>query len=690
MISPDAVPPGRCAAAMMHPSHVVWRLPLAAGGAGAWHHVEVAAARPGAGAILYVELRDRSGAVMGDPLYLTEQAPRLRGRDGWDVLCFIPPEAAELQLRAIGREAGTLRAEPATLRPVGRARAALELALRAPRGSLATLLRQPGGLRPEGLARRFRARLVVANRDLHTVPQDYDLWCRMFDSWTAEALPPASEDEIGYLVLAQAPGTPALEATVASLAAQFGGAPRSAVLLPGAALPALGTRYTGLLQAGEVLPPQATRLAALRLAAAGHPGIVIADEDALDASGRCHSPLFKPTPGPVAMLNGTLARGLWLVESGLVQRHAPATTDGWAEALRLGLFLACHRAEPDGASLRLPFILAHRRADAEAAPPTLLAAVAERYLAQGGPAIAPLADHWPLRFRLRTGGPAGKVTAIVPSTLRPAHARRCIEAVLRDTDYPTLELRLAVMQAGPLDPAQEAVADAITRDPRARLSLLPVPRFNFSTVNNHVAAETEGEFVLLLNDDVSPIRPDWLRWMVAYMADPQVAMVGARLLYPSGAVQHGGVIMGMTGLCDHAHRNLPRAEPGYLHRAVTAQELSVVTAACMLVRRSVYEKVGGLDPAYPSAFNDVDFSLRVREAGHSVVYAAQAELFHHESQTYGDHYAGDRQGFHEEEVARMRRRWPEVIAADPFHNPNLSLTNGHEWDFAFPPRVAAR
>ena len=124
--------------------------------------------------------------------------------------------------------------------------------------------------------------------------------------------------------------------------------------------------------------------------------------------------------------------------------------------------------------------------------------------------------------------------------------------------------------------------------------------------------------------------------------------------------------------------------------AVKDATLSAVTAACMLVRRRVLDAAGGLDESYPSAFNAVELALRVRELGWTVAYAPQAELFHHELQTYGDHYAGDRAPFYAPEVERMQRRWSAVCAADPFHNPNLSLRNGCEWQPAFPPRVDLR
>ena len=358
----------------------------------------------------------------------------------------------------------------------------------------------------------------------------------------------------------------------------------------------------------------------------------------------------------------------------------------WAEALRLDLWLRRSEEAGGGFSVRLPFVLTHRRPDAEAAPAAALADVVDAHLGRAGIPMAAEAA-WPLRLR-RTGPPdGGAVTVVIPSTLRRPHALRCITAVLRGTAHPRFRVHVAVSQAEPLDETQREAARRIEAHSNAEVTWLRAERFNFSWVNNRVIERTDGENVLLLNDDVSPTAPDWLDWMAAYLADPAVGVVGARLLYPGGAVQHGGVIMGLAGLCDHAHRHLPGNQPGYAWRAVLPQELSAVTAACMLVRRRLLREVGGLDEAYPSAFNDVDLALRVREAGYAVIYAPQAELIHHELQTYGSHYAGDRQPFFTAEVERMRTRWADVCAADPFHNPNLGLEPGREWQLAFPPRV---
>ena len=138
---------------------------------------------------------------------------------------------------------------------------------------------------------------------------------------------------------------------------------------------------------------------------------------------------------------------------------------------------------------------------------------------------------------------------------------------------------------------------------------------------------------------MSPLDSDWLDRMVAVFSDHDVGIVGAKLYYPDMTTQHGGVIMGLGGLAAHLNRRLPRGEPGYMWRGVLDQELSVVTGACLLVRRDVFERVGGLDEALATAFNDVDFCLRTRALNYSVVMAASVELVHHETLTFGHHYA---------------------------------------------------
>ncbi len=194
------------------------------------------------------------------------------------------------------------------------------------------------------------------------------------------------------------------------------------------------------------------------------------------------------------------------------------------------------------------------------------------------------------------------------------------------------------------------------------------------------------DFLLLLNDDVAPNVPDWLDLMLAHMQDSRVGIVGARLLYGNGMVQHEGVILGLADLCEHAGRLRDGADPGPHGIGVVCRQVSAVTAACMLVRASLFRDLGGFDEGFAIALNDVDFCLRARRAGWRIVYCAEAVLTHYESLSLGRHYEGARAALERIEVRRLRDRWAAEISADPFYNPQASLDPGREWQPAFCPR----
>ena len=659
-------------------------------------------------AMCFAVLEDGGGRSVSNSIVLRCSAARRaqsqsqsqsqsRSRSRLEAICFVPAEAASMRVRGMGLDASRREEARLTLQPLTRWQAAARLLARDPRG-FAGLFRGGWPRTREGWRLRVRQVLAVSDAASNRLGLDYATWTTLFDTWTARGADPGwPGPTVGYAVLVhdRAASAAALAATLGGIAGQFLAAPHVVVDGTGdgprwaALADELGTDYVGILQAGEVLPGHAAPLASRHLRLDGQPEVAVVDEDALSPAGARQDPLFKPQPNRFLMLTGTLSRGLWLVRADTFRRLATQQT-AWAEVLRLDLWLRRSEEAPGGFSARIPFVLTHRRPDAEAAPPAVLAGIVDTHLRRTGlPMRAETA--WPLRLhRTDPVGNAtdnGTVTVVIPSTLRRPHSLACITAVLRGTAYPRLDVQVAVAQAEPLDEAQREAARQIEAHPNAAVTWLRADRFNFSWVNNRVIERTAGENVLLLNDDVAPTAPDWLDWMLAYLADPAVGVVGARLLYPGGDVQHGGVIMGLAGLCDHAHRHLPGNQTGYAWRAVLPQELSAVTAACMLVRRRLLAQVGGLDEAYPSAFNDVDLALRIREAGYSVIYAPQAELIHHELQTYGSHYAGDRQPFFAAEVERMRTRWAEVCAADPFHNPNLGLEPGREWRLAFPPRI---
>lgn len=198
--------------------------------------------------------------------------------------------------------------------------------------------------------------------------------------------------------------------------------------------------------------------------------------------------------------------------------------------------------------------------------------------------------------------------------------------------------------------------------------------FNYSAINNFGEKEAKGDYLLLLNNDTEMLKTDCLRELVSYGIRPEVGIVGARLLYGDGTIQHAGVIIGLGGLAGHAFAENEGNDPGYQMRAMVASNLSAVTAACLLVRRSVYNQVGGLEEILKVAFNDVDFCLKVRAAGYLVVYNPFAVLYHYESKSRGLEDTEAKLKRFEDEVMFTCEKWKDIILnGDPYYNVNLTL-----------------
>ena len=280
------------------------------------------------------------------------------------------------------------------------------------------------------------------------------------------------------------------------------------------------------------------------------------------------------------------------------------------------------------------------------------------------------------------------VSVVIPTSARHRHLLRCLRRVVARTAYPEIEILLAVSDVDADDERQAATLARAAALPRVRVLDLRMPAFNYAAVNNAAVQQACGDLVLLLNDDVVPPDGDWLQRMVAFLDVPvQADIVGARLLYGNGLVQHGGVTLGLANLCEHSFRLAARTDPGPHGLALLDRQVSAVTAACMLVRRSLYNAVGGMDEAFAVALNDVDFCLRAGQVGARIVLAAQVTLVHYESLSLGRHYKGSRADLEAVEVRRLRARWANEIADDPHYSLSASLEPGREFQPGFPPRI---
>ena len=635
-----------------------------------------------------LSLVDDAGRVVSAPVALR---PTSGGR--YAGVVFAIPGATALRLTTLGIDhhdgAGTTTL---AVRPVGRLGALLRLLVLEPssfaRLSAAVLSD------PRTVVSRLRG-FGITLQNPAPPSSSYADWLEIFETSAASELPDHPDDPpLGLLVFHERARSAALDATLASLHDQALPVAWRTVG-PGenwiARARDLGLQphsYVGLLQAGEVLPSHAAALAKSALREAGLPTLAIADEDATTIDGTRNDPDWRPTPNLPLLLSGTLSRGLWLVRLDVLERHAASDTErqggSWAEVARLELWLRRREAGSDG-GVRLPHVLSSRRADRELAPGVLLKDVIAAHLGRTGMPFEPVGNAVPIRLRSIRKREWPTITVLTPTTLVASHAERCISAVMRQTDNDRVRMIVAFSGPSPLTPDENAIVERLCLvSSRIAVRRYPDRTFNFARTMNRAAVDADGELLLLLNDDVTPIAPDWLSDMTAWFADPRIGIVGARLLYPDRTIQHAGVAIGMGGLCWHSFQNLDDG-PDLPIRAALPQQLLAVTGACCLVRRDLWMRLGGMDESYPSAFNDVDLCLRAAEAGFETVLS-DATLFHEESRTYGSHWDGRPAGSEARDVARMQGRWSFVLADDPFYNPNLDLDPARAWHPAWPPR----
>ena len=274
----------------------------------------------------------------------------------------------------------------------------------------------------------------------------------------------------------------------------------------------------------------------------------------------------------------------------------------------------------------------------------------------------------------------GRVSILIPSCDHAADLRTCVESIYRKSTYEDFEI--IVIENNSRENATFRCYEQLQKEHKSlKVITWQGTGFNYSALNNFGAKAATGEYLLLLNNDTEVISPRWMEEMVMYAQQDRVGCVGAKLLYPDNTIQHAGIGFGFLTLAAHMHKNFPVGHPGYMGRLVYAQDVYAVTAACLMVRKSVYEQVNGLDESFAVAFNDVDFCVRVREAGYTNVFTPFAQLYHYESKSRGlDENPVKRKRFISE-VERFQKRWAKQLAAgDPCMNPNFDLMKE---DFSF-------
>ena len=279
--------------------------------------------------------------------------------------------------------------------------------------------------------------------------------------------------------------------------------------------------------------------------------------------------------------------------------------------------------------------------------------------------------------------PAPLVSIIIPTKDKAEILGPCVDGILNRTNYPNYEIVIVDHQS--TDSRATQLLAALAEEPRVTIIPYEGP-FNYSAINNAAVARARGSLLALLNNDVEVINSDWLDEMVGVAILPDVGAVGAKLLYPDNRVQHAGVVLGPGGVAGHLFHLLDAHDPGYFGRAVMTSTVAAVTAACVVVRKAVFEEVGGFDEENLAvAFNDVDLCLKIAESGYRNVFTPQATLYHHESVSRGSDQTGERLKRFNREVEFMMQKWDNVLTDDPFYNPNLNLASG-DFSLSFPPR----
>lgn len=277
-----------------------------------------------------------------------------------------------------------------------------------------------------------------------------------------------------------------------------------------------------------------------------------------------------------------------------------------------------------------------------------------------------------------------RVSILIPTRDRVELLEACIESIYRLTEYPDFEI--IVIDNDSVSEKSRRFFGEISKNGRAKVIELTGP-FNFSKLNNVAALHSDGEILVLLNNDTEIIEPDWLSNLVAYSVRPEIGVVGARLLYPDRSVQHGGVVVGLGvgGCARHSFVGLHETDPGYLGKARSDQWISAVTGACHCIRKELFLSVGGLDEeAFAVAFNDIDLCLKCQYLGLRNVYAGSVTLIHHESKSRASDLSPENFQRYLGEIASFTVRWHPQFS-DPFYNINLSL-DSIPYTLAWPPR----
>ncbi|MEA3186685.1 MAG: hypothetical protein QOD99_515 [Chthoniobacter sp.] len=437
-----------------------------------------------------------------------------------------------------------------------------------------------------------------------------------------------------------------------------------------AALALARGEFVGLLDHDDWIEPHTLFEIVKELRAAPEADLVYTDEDKVDEAGYFLKPFFKPDWSPDALLSHN-----YILHFTVIRRTLLETLGGFREgfdgAQDYDLFLrATERARQ---ILHVPKILYHWRISSGSTAAN--AQQKPEMIDNGERVLADALARRGIKGRIERGTGARyrvrreiaepkEIAIIIPTKDRVELLARCVESIRSRTDYPNYKIVIVDNDSEQVDTRR------FFKSQPATVLRFSGP-FNFSALNNFAVRQTTEPWILFLNNDTEVINGDWLTSMAEHIQRPEVGAVGAKLLYPDDTVQHAGVVLSETVAATHAYQHAPAKvfdNGGHLQ---LTRNYSAITAACMLTRRDVFEQVGGFDEkGLAVAYNDVDYCLRLQQAGYAVVYTPFAQLYHYESASRGQGRSNPA------EAKLLRERWPAVLAHDPFYNENLARAEG--------------
>lgn len=445
--------------------------------------------------------------------------------------------------------------------------------------------------------------------------------------------------------------------------------------------------YIALIDHDDLISPFALQIMAHEIANNPSAQFFYSDEDKIDEHDQRFSPHFKPDWNRDLFYSHNYITHFSVIKKILVEQVGGFRT-GVEGSQDYDLFLRVIAHLEDHQIKHVPHILYHWRAISGS---TALSSTEKDYTSGAG--LKALSDffrnthpdvsvtqhdlnncyrvEWPLPKTLPL------VSLFIPTRDRVDLLKRCVDTILQKTTYSLFEIIIVNNQS--TCPKTLDYLRKVSDNEKVRVINYEQP-FNFSAINNFAATHAKGSIFGLINNDIEVLSPGWLDEMVRQVSRPDIGCVGAKLFYPDMRIQHAGVVLGIGGIAGHSHKYFRQHHHGYHSRLSLVQNYSAVTAASLLVRKSVFDEVGGMETELSVAFNDVDFCLKVREAGYRNLWTPFAELIHHESVSRGYEDNPEKQARFKQEVDYMVNKWGSILKSDPCYNPNLSLT--HE-DFSY-------